>query len=170
MNAQVLGNIGNFIGGIAVVGSLIYLAVQVRQNSRHAQAGVEQARAQALREGMESDYVIDLARDENTVAIWLKDRRSFEDLDDVERARFSLLMGAMVGRYESNMLVHQQGSLADERWETQRSALGALLSDPGAQSWRELYSFHFTPSFRAVVNHEIGAAAAGAALADRPIP
>lgn len=155
MNFEPLGNIGEFVGGIGVAASLIYLAVQIRQNSRHVQASIEQARAQALREGMESDYVIDLARDEGTVAIWLEGRRSLEGLDDVERARFSLLMGGIVGRYESNMLMHQQGFLTDERWQSQRNALRALLSDPGAQSWWKLFSFHFTPSFRAIVDRDL---------------
>ena len=34
MTLQDLGNVSQFIGGIAIVISLIYLAIQVRQNTR----------------------------------------------------------------------------------------------------------------------------------------
>jgi hypothetical protein len=34
---EALGNLGDFVGGIAVVATLLYLAVQVRQNSRNLQ-------------------------------------------------------------------------------------------------------------------------------------
>ena len=38
MTISELGSLGEFIGSIAVLITLIYLAVQVRQNTRHAQA------------------------------------------------------------------------------------------------------------------------------------
>ncbi|MBL6691364.1 MAG: hypothetical protein ISP91_13320 [Pseudomonadales bacterium] len=34
MNLEQLANLGELIGGVAVVASLIYLAVQIRQNTR----------------------------------------------------------------------------------------------------------------------------------------
>jgi hypothetical protein len=38
MNWDALGAIGEIIGAVAVVATLIYLAVQIRQNTRHVQA------------------------------------------------------------------------------------------------------------------------------------
>ena len=38
MNIETLGNIGDFIGGLAVIVSLIYLAQQIRQNTRMLRA------------------------------------------------------------------------------------------------------------------------------------
>lgn len=35
---ETLGNLGDFIGGIAVIGSLIYLAIQIRSNTKSNQA------------------------------------------------------------------------------------------------------------------------------------
>ena len=37
--AQMLGNYGEFFGAIAVVVTLIYLALQIRQNTRATNAG-----------------------------------------------------------------------------------------------------------------------------------
>ena len=47
MNLQDLGNVSQFIGGIAIVISLVYLAIQVRQNtSVHSSAAWHQAAEQ----------------------------------------------------------------------------------------------------------------------------
>jgi hypothetical protein len=35
MTIQELGSLGELVGGFAVIVSLIYLAVQIRQNNRH---------------------------------------------------------------------------------------------------------------------------------------
>ena len=47
MTLQDLGNMSQFIGGIAIVISLVYLAIQVRQNTRvHSSAAYHQAAEQ----------------------------------------------------------------------------------------------------------------------------
>ncbi len=61
MDLTQLANLGEFIGGVAVLVTLIYLAVQVRQGNRLARAQVHQETArmsselaaQADRESME---------------------------------------------------------------------------------------------------------------------
>lgn len=40
-----LSSLGSFISGIAVLVSLVYLALQVRQNTKHSQALIQQGRA-----------------------------------------------------------------------------------------------------------------------------
>ena len=48
-----LGNLGDFIGGIAVVASLIYLAFQIRRNTLAIQASTIESASQASAEIME---------------------------------------------------------------------------------------------------------------------
>ncbi len=43
--SQLLGNYGEYVGAIAVVITLIYLATQVRQNTRMMRASIRQARS-----------------------------------------------------------------------------------------------------------------------------
>ena len=43
MNLEVLGNLGDFVGGIAVVLTLIYLAVQIRENTKEVRNNTVQA-------------------------------------------------------------------------------------------------------------------------------
>lgn len=48
--AQLLGNYGEFVGAIAVVGTLAYLAVQVRQSRTATEANTRQLESASLRE------------------------------------------------------------------------------------------------------------------------
>ena len=43
--AQLLGNYGEFVGAVAVVGTLVYLAAQIRQNTRAMEEGQRMALA-----------------------------------------------------------------------------------------------------------------------------
>ena len=49
MSLEALGNIGDFVGGVAVVVTLLYLAVQIRQNTRQVRQSVELARAASVK-------------------------------------------------------------------------------------------------------------------------
>jgi hypothetical protein len=155
MNYETLGNLGDFIGGIAVVATLIYLAVQVRQSSRHVEASVDQARAQAIREGMNHGVARMLAQDENLMALYLKGLRSFDALNELESARFSFLMGELFGGVESNLLMYNEGLLSEERWNAQQTQISMYASAPGVRKWWKIYSGHFTATFRDIVEIEI---------------
>ena len=47
MTLQDLGNIGEFVGAIGVIASLVYLAIQIRQNTRTLRAATYESLAQA---------------------------------------------------------------------------------------------------------------------------
>ena len=49
-----LGNIGEFVGAIGVIASLIYLAVQIRQNTAQMAQNSEQLEMSALESNLES--------------------------------------------------------------------------------------------------------------------
>ena len=50
MNWEAIGAIGEFMGGVVVVVSLVYLAAQIRQSNRHAEASAELSWIQGLNE------------------------------------------------------------------------------------------------------------------------
>ena len=52
MTLENLGNIGEFVGALAVVLSLIYLAVQIRQNTHQIEENTEVTRVTSLDEAL----------------------------------------------------------------------------------------------------------------------
>ncbi len=80
--SQILGNYGEFVGAIAVVLTLIYLTIQIRQNTKTTMATVRQGRAAHASNLAElfsnSPYLPEI--NEKLV--------QGQDVDDVERSRF----------------------------------------------------------------------------------
>lgn len=54
MTIQDWGSIGDMIGGIAVVASLVYLSIQIRQNTQQISRSVEASKLGALERNIES--------------------------------------------------------------------------------------------------------------------
>ena len=48
MTLDDLGNIGEFLGAIAVVASLLYLSMQIRQNTRSVKSATAQSASQTI--------------------------------------------------------------------------------------------------------------------------
>ena len=124
MTLSELGALGEFVGAIAVVLTLGYLAVQIRQNTqamresrRLALAQTYQMRADALQE-----MLVRAADSEHVAPIIAKlaesgypeDVRSIEALTPTERGRFRLWQIAQQTHWDNLFFQYQQGFLDEE--------------------------------------------------------
>lgn len=112
MTLTELGALGELVGAIAVVITLVYLAIQVRhsrelleaqrrtmdKNARLAQAAAVDRHADAV-----SRWRGRLINDVEVSALWLKGLKS-EELDEVERVRLQNLFIDWVNTYRSTFL------------------------------------------------------------------
>ena len=98
-----LGNVGEFIGGIGVAVSLLYLAVQIRHSSRVAALTAGHSISLGLTEFLER-----LVPDRELHSLWSRAIQSPESLDDVERDRFDRLV---VGLLIRCLDAHRHGEL-----------------------------------------------------------
>lgn len=81
--SEVLGNIGEFVGSIAVLVTLIYLALQVRQNTLQMKASSHQAISDSL------NHINILFAENSAVSqIWLKGCDDRSSLTLEEKWRF----------------------------------------------------------------------------------
>ena len=111
MDLSTLGNLGSFISGVAVVVSLIYLAVQVRQNTRSVRAASFQALSESL-----SDRTLRLAEDADLHGIYTRGLRG-EDLSEQDSQRFGTILMSLL-RVSSNPFVqYRAGFLTEDQWQ-----------------------------------------------------
>jgi len=84
-----LGNLGDFIGGIGVVATLSYLAIQIRQGSQSQREANVIARSEAVDWGFEqfTGFRRLLASDAEVTRIWLAGCAG-ENLDPTDENRF----------------------------------------------------------------------------------
>ena len=155
--AQLLGNFGEFIGAIAVVATLFYLAIQVR----HSKAATE-ANTASLRENQKialTDSYLrrndlmersasQIALSEDLAEIVLRAREgTLEELTELERSRLQMWENARMIRVESQFFQWQQGLLDDEYFEHQFKYAVKTY----APLWIALGIRFGRPSFRAEV-------------------
>ena len=110
MDFETLGNIGDFFGGIAVLATLIYLAIQIRGNTRATQA---ENRAGVAREYME---VMAPESDPEIARVFGDGLRNYPDIAHNDLVRFSAYMNrqslffqGVYARYEKGQLENDSG-------------------------------------------------------------
>ena len=145
MTIMELGAIGEFVGAIAVVVTLIYLAVQLRQNSKMVQMSMIQAAERGI-----SDVVGEWSRDAETASLINRGRGSLEELSDDERARLRLLIRRMFLHMDSMHYAFKQGALPNEIWDRESVVMRAWINtDAGKAAWKQ---GGFTESFQQYVD------------------
>ena len=132
MNWEALGAIAEMIGSFAVVATIAYLVVQIRQNTRFAKIDA----AQQLRIGM-NDVLRGITDNTETLLAYEKGLTDPSSLERSEKIRFDLIVLQMLRVAESLYLLSDDGYLSDESWESTLSSLLIVLrSRGGQQSWQ----------------------------------
>lgn len=104
-----LGNLGDFLGGIAVIATLLYLAIQIRQNTRQIAQNSETVRLSFENEIRSelNTFRLSIAADETLSSIWNRGLAD-EELDPNERGRFELLLMNVVAMLTAQFHAHQR--------------------------------------------------------------
>jgi hypothetical protein len=132
MTLQELGSLGEFIGALAVIASLAYVALQIRQHTR----SLRTASFQALMQSAACENRI-IAQDPAVAELYLRGLDSYDELDSVEKSRFSALMYNFIWLFEITLSLHREGVSTDSRLEAQLAGVLEQLDHPGAAKWWE---------------------------------
>lgn len=145
-NLESLANLGEIIGAIAVVVSLIYLAVQVRQNTQ-AQRTENFARALDRVAAMQAS----LTQDAQTTAVFSRAVETPSELTPKERIQFTWAMYELFGALEFMFMASKTKAIPKEIWQRWSAATSWWLSFPGVQQWWNARPIPFTQSFTVFV-------------------
>jgi hypothetical protein len=143
---EALANIGQIVGAIAVVVSLVYLAVQVRQSTQ-AQRTENFSRALDRVASMQSR----LSQDSETSVIFSKGIAQPSKLTPKERMQFTWAMYELFGAFEFMFLASKADAIPEEVWRRWASAVAWWLTFPGAQIWWQVRPIPFTDSFTSYI-------------------
>ena len=114
--AQLLGNLGEFAGAILLFVSLIYVGIQIRQNTRATSAQVYQSRAHGAQ-----DYFLYQSADSDLADITSRiEQGGLDEIDaltDNERRRFTSLQLAGLARLDNQYYQLTQGFLESEYYD-----------------------------------------------------
>ena len=136
-----LASLGSFVSALAVVASLIYLSLQVQQNSKHTKALLWQG---AVGRGT----TLFLAQaDANLAAAWIIGNGETPTPEAVNQRQFMLQCHANRTTLEDFFAQHEDGLISDNRFNRIRSNWKTNLSgNPGLRSFLSDYASSSTLS------------------------
>ena len=149
MSLEDLGNLGEFLSALAVVVSLLYLAVQIRQNSRMLRSTASQSAARNS-----SDFATALISDRELLRLFVAGRRDLSDLSPEDRDVFSTIIINLFYSYESGFYQLQDGTIHPEVWEGRQKMIQRLLQEKGTAEWWAHSKWLFGTQFRAYVDRQ----------------
>lgn len=121
-----LGNIGDFLGGIGVVVTLLYLALQIRQNTK-----TMRATGAATSGEIHSKLALILAQDSDARRVYFGGLEDYESLSEDERAQFEMLVVFVLGNLDTSINLHSHGAVDDESLESSLALLNFVVSKSG---------------------------------------
>ena len=132
--AQLLGNFGEFFGALLLVGSLIYVGAQIKQNTAATRAQVYQTRT-----GQAQDQFLFQVNSPDLIALSNQvDHSNPEDtlaqMSDTDRQRFILFQTNSVSRMDNLFYPYQSGFLDKEYYE---DVIEQVIRDNGSL-WKHL--------------------------------
>ena len=158
MSILELGALGEFLGSIAVLATLVYLSMQIRQNTRGmdeskklALAQTYQVRSDALQmmlvHAADSEHIGPIIA-KLTSAGYPDDISALQQLSDVERQRFRLWQIAQETHWDNMFFQYQQGFIDEEYYrDSFRTRVRRL-----APTWKALNVAGARQSFSAEID------------------
>lgn len=141
--AQLLGNYGEFVGAIAVVVTLAYLAVQIRQSTGATRAASHHAIVEALNRGNLAQ-----AEDAELAQIWVSGSENRGGLNDAERQRFDMLLLSYFHVFDSLWYSAKIGTAERDLLLSEEKGFSHLMNRPGVYDWWRANPYAFSPEFR----------------------
>jgi len=143
-----LGSLGEFISGLAVVVTLVYLALQIRHNTR------------AVRSNMHQDMIESTLRIAESVSdnadvgrIVLRADEEYDALTAVERIRFEAYAERVFSNFESVFYSYRNSMIEQDLWESWESSyLDDIERNSLRRFWQEQRPLHLS-DFMDFIDH-----------------
>lgn len=153
MNWEMLAAIGQLAAVIIGIPSIIYLAIQIRQQTKER----THAAVNALTEQW-GEITSSLHDNRELADIFLRGIRSFNQLDAIGKVRFSALFNRFLTFFEGMYYSRTQGILTESSWRAVECAIEDFFSNKGVQEWWPTRKRWHTVEFARVVDEMIARA------------
>ena len=152
MNWEAIAAVAEILGVLAVVVSLLYLAVQIRHGASATQAASRYATAQ-----LTTDVLVPIASDAELASILRRGQIDPDSLNDDEGFRFDVLLYVIFDQWETMYSQVQRGAMSKEDWaKYDTTIIGMYLAQPGTKRFWETASNMYSASFREYVDQVSG--------------
>jgi len=143
MDITTLAAWGEFLGGIAVVVSLIYLASQIWRNSRQMRAATASASSQIV---LQQSALI--SGDPDLARIYWDGLADRDSLSEADQRRFDPLLMGVTETNRQLLRFARDGLISSEVWQDQEASMRWMAQQPGVQQWWALWRSSYRGDYR----------------------
>lgn len=154
MTLETIYYITQIIAVIAVVASLIFVGLQVRQDAEQTRLNTRAVKATSHHAISDSFNHLNtsLATNPELARIWDTGLQGVDNLKPEELTAFHSMLIAYVRIFETLYFQSETGTMARELWEAEKRVLRFMFAMPGVQQWWGLPLLPFSDAFRAEVD------------------
>ena len=131
MNWEAVGTIAEVIGAIGVIVTLVYLAHQIRDNTKQSRLSSIRAINASTDSAFEPIYI-----PENT-RIWTTGLATPSALGEAEQHVFGLLMTRLIASFDATTYQYEQGALPTQLYDGYAAFFSSFVATPGGSVWYE---------------------------------
>ncbi len=154
MNWTAISAVADVLGATAVVASLLYVGMQIRQSTRQQRLAALQDMVTELGNALQGQ-----AQNRDLAGIVLRGLKDLNSLDPVERVQFMSHISHILRLYEAVYFHKLEGTLDERVWKGFEAAISDVVSYPGMHAVLEARRSHLSNAFGGYL----------AALASRPV-
>lgn len=130
MNWDAIGATAELLGAFGVIASLIYLALQIRQNTESVRMASHHGVADQFQQTN-----LALVREPQIAELLTRGLPDSSTLSDLDRVRFEGFLLSIFRTYEELYQLHRKGLADHELWDSREQSMMQWLSYPGVRSW-----------------------------------
>jgi hypothetical protein len=138
VNWEAISAIGQIIGALAVVISLIYLAKEVGSNAHATRRATMRSMLDSL-----NRFSQQTTTHPDLIELCIRGFDDFESLERTDRARFISYMHALFRTVEDVYYQHLEGHVDPRVWRGLEALIRDINAYPGVQAWWRSYSRWF---------------------------
>lgn len=146
MNWEQIGAVGQIAAAFGLIPSLIYLAIQVReQNRANRRASLD------LHSTQQIELIRAINENPSFGSVYLRGLQEFESLDPVSRLQFGAYL-MRVFRYWDGIYFHYtDGAMPPQFWQSVRRQIQDIIAYPGVQAWWASRKHWYTDEFNGLI-------------------
>ncbi len=138
-----LASIGSFVSGVAVLASLVFVAVQMRQNTLAVRAAASQA--ESLIYWQINQTVVTHA---DVARLWRCGCADPDSLTDDDWVRYVSFLSSAFRVFEGAQLEHRKGLLDKPHWDSLVAVMTDFAGQPGVKAFWALRRHRQSPEFQ----------------------
>jgi len=145
-----LSQIAEIIGAVAIIASLVFVGMQIRQNT----SAIQSSAAQSVHQNFSAWY-FSAQSDPVLLAVSTKGLQDYGSLTDTEKAQFIAMFMAFCSNTQDAFYKWREGSLAPELWKSWELVSMNFFSTQGGAAFWDERGYMFADAFQSYVTDDL---------------